>query len=93
MTWFLFGYTARKNVRLLFNNDVSRDFSIIFHRYPESHTPIFSPHLSRSNDARIPARISLTKLLTLSTDSVTKFLVAKTTVIFFVTESVLKVIS
>ena len=46
---------------------------MFFHRYPESYTPFSSPHFSRSNDARI----SLIKLLTLSTDSVTKYLVAK----------------
>ena len=73
----VFVYTARKNVRLLFHNDVqakvNRDFSMFFHRYPESFTPFSSPHFPRSNNARI----SLIKLLTLSTDSVTKYLVAK----------------
>ena len=44
-----------------------------FHRYPESSTPFSSPHFSRSNDAKI----SLIKLLTLSTDSVTNVLAEK----------------
>ena len=46
---------------------------MFFHCYVESYTPFSSPHFSRSNDARI----SLIELLTLSTDSVTKILVAK----------------
>ena len=46
---------------------------MFFHRYPESYTPFSSPHFSRSKDARI----SLIKLLNLSTDSVAIFLVAK----------------
>ena len=58
---------------MMFLAKVSRDFSVFFHRYLGSYTPFSSPHLSRSNDARI----SLLKLLALSTDSVTKFLVAK----------------
>ena len=67
---------------------------MFFHLYPESYTLFSSPHFSRSNDARISS-----KLHTLSTDSVTKFLVAKieselkntvrTTIIFFVTEFIL----
>ena len=46
---------------------------MFFQRYSESNTSLSSTHFPRSNDARI----SLVKLLTLSTDSVTKFLVAK----------------
>ena len=50
-----------------------RNSPMFFHRYPESYTPFPSPHFPPSNDARI----SLKKLLTSSTDSVTKILVAK----------------
>ena len=58
VTWFLLGYTVRKNGQLLSTTmfseaKVSRNFSLFLHLYPESYTPFSSPHSSRSNDARI----------------------------------------
>ena len=59
---------------MMFQAKVIRDFSVFSHIYPESYTPFSIPHLSQSNEANV----ILIKLLTLSTDSVTKLLVAKT---------------